>query len=128
MVDLKGLIIGVVAGFAFALVGVYAYNILTINGTATGVEGIEADKLVFTAQLYPNETVVETITFTNLGSEAIDIDLSDVVTGPNPSTITVDLPAKLTILGGGTKTADVEMVAKNNLEPGEYNIQILVTR
>lgn len=128
MTNLKGTLLGIAAGFALALVAVYGYSIMTINGTATGVEGIEADKLSFSLSFYPNETKTEVITFTNLGSADIDIDLDELVSGPDPRTITVTVPKNLTVPANGTNTADIEMTAKNNLEPGEYNIDIAVTR
>lgn len=120
-------IVVVVIALVIPLVAFAAYTILILTGEVTVSEAITVTPTSFTASMYPAETVTETLTLTNAGSIAIEVNFTWSIDPVGPE-ITVTVPAKVTVPGAGSTTADIKVAASKSAVPGSYSISVGVTR
>lgn len=120
-----GMILG---GALVGAISVYAYTVLTVQGTVNVDEAISVTPNPFTVPLFPNETFVQTIQLSNAGSEDILVFLSSTVSGPTKTKLTVTHSSQENVAGNGIVSVDVTVVADADIEPGAYLIALDVER
>jgi len=104
-----------------------AYTIINITGEVQVSEAITVSPTSFAVGLYPAESVVEVLTISNAGSEAIEVNFVALVTPPNPE-LSVSVPTKVTIPASGSELASITISASKSLEPGLFTVEVGVTR
>ncbi len=121
-------ILGLLAGFlAVAGIAYAVYSIISVTGEVTVDEAITVVPMSFTATMYPAETVTETLTLSNAGSIAIEVDFIYTVVPTDPE-ISVSGPTKITVPATGSITADVDVDATKSAAPASYSISVEITR
>ncbi len=117
-----------IAAVAVVAGGVLAYQALTGTGTVTVKENLSwVGSNTFTVNLYPQESVVETLTLANASGVAMDIDVTSEVL-PAPDGITVTIPKNLTIPANGQLPFNIEIATSKSAVPQAYTITFGIVR
>ncbi len=117
-----------IAIVAVAVGGVLAYQALTGTGTVTVKENLSwVGSNTFTVNLYPQESVIETLTLANASSIAMEVDVTSEVL-PAPDGITVTIPKKLTVPGSGELPFNIEIATSKSAVPATYTITFGIVR
>lgn len=110
--------------------GVYAYVALTATGDVTVVEALSwVGSNTFSVNLYPQESVIESLTLANASSVDLTVDFISVVTpDPGPKGLTVSVPNNLNVPATGQASFDITITAGKSAEPQAYTVEIQVDR
>ena len=117
-------ILMVVAGSA------YAYVALTGTGKVTVIENLSwVGDSSFTVSLYPQESVVESLTLANASEVEMDVDIiSAIDPDPGAKGMAIDVPAGVTVPANGQAAFSVTITAGKSAEPIAYTITFEISR
>jgi len=108
----------------------YAYVALTGTGEVTVVENLSwVGDNTFAVNVFPQESIVETLTIANASSVAMEVDIVTTI-DPDPGAkgMTIDIPAKITIPAIGQQAFNVTITAGKSAEPITYTVTFEIAR
>lgn len=104
-----------------------AYVIITVPGEVTVEEAITVSPTSFTATIYPGESHAEALNLSNASSVSLDVSFTASI-DPATSGVSVSIPNKVTVSGGGSAVANITISASKSAPPGIYVISIDLER
>ena len=107
-----------------------AYRALTGTGEVTVIENLSwVGENTFAVNLYPQESVVESLTLANASGVEMDVDIvSTIDPDPGAKGMDIDVPAGVTIPASGQASFDVTITAGKSAEPITYTVTFYIER
>ena len=109
---------------------VLAYTALTGTGNVTVIENLSwVGENTFAVNLYPQESVVESLTLANASSVEMDVDIvSTIDPDPGAKGMDIDVPAGVTVPANGSASFDITITAGKSAEPIVYTVTFNIER
>ena len=109
---------------------VLAYRALEGQGEVTVIENLSwVGENTFAVNVYPQESVMETLTLANASSVEMEVDIvSTIDPDPGAKGMDIDIPAKVTIPAIGQQSFDVTITAGKSAEPITYTVTFYIER
>jgi len=109
---------------------VLAYRALEGQGEVTVIENLSwVGENTFAVNVYPQESVMETLTLANASTVEMDVDIvSSIDPDPGAKGMSIDVPSGVTVPANGSASFDITITAGKSAEPIVYTVTFNIER